>query len=305
MDCNDFSTHWNALVAKTLDDATKESMGEHARSCRDCGKQWDAHHELSTTIQSVLEDHKLPPNLADDISRKVYQEHFGTALSAAVLSPNSALGISLKTPGVALFLAALMGGLVGYFLAGPRSQSALSQQIAYSQMLGSRPPQGGFSELMLYGMMSGNPVGGTGILGRGLPQITSTVQVVFFVFLLLWLTRTKLWNAFFPSGARGGIYVARWVALLAAILGLGRCVGGMYMTLHLLTAMDGGSQPNSRSLSQWSLSLSVLDQLWAIAFWLTLMIVLFTVANQLTLRFVGQAARPGTRGCNEVRDRRQ
>jgi hypothetical protein len=141
---------------------------------------------------------------------------------------------------------------------------------------------------MLYELVGGNPVGGTGTIGRGLPQITNTIRTVFFVFLLLWVTRTKVWETVFPAGVPGGIYVARWAALLAAILGLGRCASGIYVTLRLFMTMGsgrgGGQTP--QYLQDWVPSLVALEQLWAIAFWLTLMIVLFTVANRLTLRFV-------------------
>jgi hypothetical protein len=239
----------------------------------------------------VLEDQTLAPDLADEITRKVYRQHFGTSFSAAVPPANGEPGISLKTSGVSLLVAALLDGLVGYFLAWPRSQSALAQQLAYAQMLGARSPRGGVSELMLYELMGGSPVGGEGTLGRGLPQITNAVRIVFFVFFLLWITRTKVWNVALPTGVPNGIYVARWVALLAAILGLGRCVSGIYITLRLFAGMGGGGRQTSMSIAQWLPLLGVLDQLWAIAFWLTLMVVLFTLANQLTLRFVRQSQR--------------
>jgi hypothetical protein len=293
MNCDDFAANLKALAADTLDEVTKASMEEHARRCRDCGTAWDEHQQLCTTVQSVLEAHKLPPDLAEDVTGKVYQERFGASFGPVGPRSDSIPAIPWKSPSTSLLLAALAGGLVGYFLAGPRSQSALSQQIAYAQLLGPRSARGGSSELMLYELLGASALGTGGAMGRGLPQITGTIRTVFFVFLLLWLTRTKVWNAVFPARVPGGIYAARWVALLAAIFGLGRCASESYVSLRLFGAMGRGG-PNSQLLEQWAPSLVILEQLWAITFWLTLMIVLFTLANRLTLRIVRPpSASPG------------
>ena len=282
MTCAEFARDWNRFVSNSLDDETRTLMEQHARICHECRKKVEDHKELGTAIQTVLETQKLPPEIPEQVTQSAYQKKFGTALNVNPLhSPQNAPATMLKAP---MLVALLFGLIIGYVVSGNGSQMSLPQQLALRGM--PRYGSNDFVEMMMYSEMMGGGV--FGFSGSGMPSFSTTMRVLFFVCFLIWLAKTKLWETLFPAGVPVGVYVSRWLAILAAILGLAKASLTGLMSGVGLIATGGRGASVETEIQGWLPTLMVLDQLWSIAFWLTLTILFFTAANQILLRYANQ-----------------
>lgn len=215
----------------------------------------------------------MPKDLAVSTANETYQARFG---SAVALGSSKATGRGESSGGLqpALVLSLVLGaGMLGYLIGSGRGQSSPMQQLMSAQMMfggRSQNPQ----EMMLVSELMG--VGG----GRGfLPPITVAVQTACLAVALVWLTRSKLWTFVFPSKLPIGVRVARWLGLVTALLGAGRCFGYVYASLTLFNTQ--GSGRGVADLGWVTGSLTQINQLWAGAFWLTILILILTSAERV------------------------
>jgi hypothetical protein len=261
MNCDDFFIRWNSHVAGTLEPWRETEMQEHSRACPGCGKRWTEHDELCTAVDNVITAHRLPANLASSVLGKLKFPAVTRAARPSEAGPASGL------PASAVSLAAAIGGLVlGYMLGGGGGQSSFEQ----------------LTQQALYGEMYGRGAGGSGRL-LGLLNAMDVAQVVLGVVILLWITRTKIWEVLFPVNLPNFVRWARWLAIPACLLGALRVFCGLMMLAS--AGVNAISMSGSQDLGMWLTGATFLEPLWSLGFWLTLWVLLLGALNEAALRF--------------------
>ena len=301
MDCEEFNRNWQGFLADVLDSSTQSAMVVHAKTCDVCGPRWFGRQELDTTLGAVLEAHRLPKEMADNIAKDAFQEHFGAAVapeaeySAATIptaehveskleyvdttdsinEPQTMTGPFKQNSqqSTIMFIIAAIAGVVGYVLGGSGAGGNSMQRMLNMQMMyGGRGMSNAYEAMMISELMGSGGGAGRGIL----PTMTSTVHVICLAILLIWVTRNRVWHYLFPARLPFGIQVAKWLALITALIGLARCLCFMLVSLFMFNQMQRGSGDMSWIAS----SVGFVNQLWSIAFWITLLVIVLTCVDQ-------------------------
>ena len=258
MDCTGFTTHWSGHVAEALPVAVEADMLEHSRSCVPCGRRWRQQQDLQAALASVIEAHRPP-----DICERIVERHKLPELHRSRTTPTTrpATGTTVRGWWWPVLAAQVLGLIMGFGLA---RYSGFAQQ-GWMQME----------------MLRGGSPGG---LGWTLLAGNEVLWTVLGVLLLLWLTRSKVWETLFPVKMPNSIVVARWMAVGAVVLGAMRVLCALMLAL---TAWFNAIAATGRQdLALWVLLLQVLSPLWSLAFWTALMVLLFGVANELAPRYL-------------------
>lgn len=298
MNCDDFREQWERLVANTIDDSNRGAMVAHARTCKECGDRLAIYDEVHLATQRVVESQPLPTGIAEEAANHAYQSKYaGVELNAPASTSSSESTKTIPMIGSisAQTIAWVLGALiVGFFLGGrgggqatPNPMQQIQQlqnmQMIYGGGRGGNP----YEAMMMSQMMAANAGGGL------LPAFNPTIKVIFLAVALMWCTRSRLWKRLFPAKIPLGIKAARWMALIAALVGLARCIGYASMTGFTMTqgTQGGVFGGNGRDGVGWMFqSLQMVDQLWAITFWLTILILVMTVADLLVQALVPKDA---------------
>lgn len=296
MNCDDFERHWEQLVANTVDGSNREAMVVHARTCQACGDRMAMYNEVQRSTQRAVESQPLPPGIAQEAADHAYQSKYGVGVDFNAPTPTSPDGTrmaarigSFSPQTIATSLGALVIGFLLGGGGGGGGQAAPNplQQIQNLQMLLGRGGRGtgAYEMMMMSQMMNGNG-------SRGLfPAFSPAIKIIFLVVALMWITRSRIWERLFPAKLPVGIQVARWTAIVAAIVGIARCGGyalmtGLMMTRGTQGGTFGGNAPDGVT---WMFRLiQFVDQIWAFSFWLTILILMMTVAEHLTKAFIPQ-----------------
>lgn len=276
MNCNDFENSWSGLVCKSIDDETRGAMAAHAKICEACAGRWSLQQDVDDTLQRLVAAQPLAANTAEKAANHAYQSRFGAVIDFGKSERtvvNQQYAQSDRWPRNVSLLIAFVAAVFGYLLGSGRSEPNLVQQLYSAQRMYGGRGGGNPYELMMISEMSG--------FGGGfLPNVTSTIHVLCLATILVWVTRSKLWSRVFPSKLPPGLHAARWLGLIAALVGIARSLGYAYATFTV-RSMSGGRGTARDDLSWITNSLSVLDQLWGIGFWLTIIILVITVFEQL------------------------
>lgn len=265
MNCDEFATRWNAHVARIQEAGDETAMLEHSRACQTCGARWRQHDELSHLLASVIEPHKAPPNLA---SRLVDKLPPPSGQRPAPADRGQAPPPPLPQAGP-LLLAAFAGGAVVYALTGVGGRRGgmgqVVEEMMYSELLGRMGTRGPF---------------GAGFVGTMAGDFTS---VLIAIVLLVWITRASFWQVLFPIRMPAWIAFARWMAIPAALVGGLRLLCALWiMFLGWINSMG------TMIITDWSVwigTTQLVDQIWSLCFWLTILALLFGVLNELTTRY--------------------
>ena len=283
MNCDEFAAAWRDLVTDSVTIPTKNAMRNHAAECEPCGKRWKTQQLVEDTMQELVTSDPLPTNMAAETADELYQEKFGTAVDFRATSSQrvgefaSSLGSTQMISKNAAVMFALGAALLGYLFgngggANKAGSAAMMQQL-YSLNAYGRGGGNAYEVMMMNNLMGGTSSGGI------FPAVSATVKTACLIAVLLWLTRSRLWNSFFPSKRPGGLKAARWFGLIAALVGIARCVAHAYVSYTLMSMTNRGG-----SDSKWFLgTLSAVDQLWSIAFWLTIVVLATTVIDRVAV----------------------
>ena len=141
-------------------------------------------------------------------------------------------------------------------------------------------------ESVVFSQMFGdNKSGGLTI---ALPRVNSTIRVIFFIFVLVWIARTKAWETAFPKGIPAGVRTARVVCALAGLMGIAKCAVELYLTYLFFS---GALTKAVKESQTWLYGImQLLDQLWVLGFWLTLILIAFSVGNLFSNRLATKHA---------------
>jgi hypothetical protein len=125
-------------------------------------------------------------------------------------------------------------------------------------------------------------------LGRGgLPALafdaSDLVRLLLALAFLVWITRASFWSVLFPIRLPRGVLLARWLAIPTILVGGLRLLLALW--LYVLTWSNMMWQGRMADISVWLGTSQFLDQVWTLAFWLTLLALLFGVLNEITLRY--------------------
>ena len=68
MNCDDFQQQWERLVANTIDDANREAMAAHAKTCKECGDRMAEYDDVHSATQRVVDSQPLPAGIVEELS---------------------------------------------------------------------------------------------------------------------------------------------------------------------------------------------------------------------------------------------
>jgi len=286
VNCDEFAAAWQQLVTNTVAIPTKNAMRNHANECESCGKRWRTQQLVEDTMQELVSADPLPKSMAADTASDLYQERFGSAVDfrSTVTQHDGESGSSLGSNQMisknAAILFALGAALLGYLMGSGSSANATGPQAMMQQLYSlnayGRGRGGNPYEMMMMNNLTGGSSGGI------FPAVSETVKTACLIAVLLWITRSRLWSRFFPAKRPGGLTAARWFGLIAALIGIARCVAQAYVSYTLMSMKNRGSGGSSDL--PWFLStLSTVDQLWSIAFWLTIVLLATTVIDRIAV----------------------
>lgn len=264
MNCEQFAGNWNAHVLGHLEARDESHMLEHSRACDACGTKWREHDELSVLLASVIS----PLKPADDVAARL-----AARLPPAQLPKPGGLAHSaspeptLPVQSGPMLVAAFLGGMAMLAISGAGGGNNSMEQLAYAEMLSrGMGRSSGFSAATL---------GGTNFFG-----------LLMALAFLVWITRASFWEILFPVCQPRSIILARWLAIPTVMLGALRLLLQLWIQINSWsTTMLQGRMADISTLGATS---HLLDHVWRVGFWLTLLTLLFGMLD----KFIARHARP-------------
>jgi hypothetical protein len=216
-------------------------------------------------LESALGSTKIEPRQLKAMADTLYAAQFGSAVD---LKPMAALA-----PAQAAFMApALIGagvGLVaGYLFWGGTSQNSQFEQLLMQQWL----------------LSGGGPLPAAPGLRGGIGTAGGVARDIFGICLIIWLSRSQIWEAIFPLALPRGIQLARMLAIPLVIAGVISVLAGTILVTSI-TAL-GTIGPTIDGAIGFGGALLLLDATWRYGFWLLIFLLLFSVLENLILRHV-------------------
>lgn len=259
MNCEQFAGQWNSHVARLLEPPDESHMLDHSRACDACGTKWREHDELTVLLASVIQPLKPPENSTARIVERLPPAPLHRPVNDR---RNEALPPTVGQA-LPLLLAAFLGGMAMHVMSGAGGRSSLMEQLAYQEMIGGgRMGRGGFSALAF-----------------GASDFVGLLMALVFLF---WITRAGFWEVLFPLRMPRSVLLARWLAIPTLMLGALRLLLALWILVMTWTnAMFQGRSADPSVLIGTS---QLLDQLWTLGFWFTLLVLLFAALNEVTVR---------------------
>ncbi len=258
MNCEYFADRFSAHVAGLLEPPDESEMLEHSRACDACGTKWREHEELSVLLGSVIQPLKPAEGLAARLVDRLPPARHGARFAS---NPRETLGPA--TPVSALIVLAFLGGVVLSMMSGVGRGSSAMEQLFFAEMTGRGEGMRGFGAL--------------GLAARA----GDVFSMLFTLAFLAWITRASFWQVLFPVRMPWGVVIARWLAIPVIMLGMFRLL--LAFAIVLLSWTSAMSQ-GMGDFSPVILTSEFLGQLWMFAFWINLLVLLFGVLNEITLR---------------------
>lgn len=269
----------------------RAALGEHASGCPSCRQTLLEWEEAQRVLESTLGTNRTEPGELQTMADSLYAERFGPVIDvkspaapAATVRPVAGLtGTAIPWPLVA---AAAAGLLVGYLMWGnsANQDNQLSQLLAQQSLMNQLVATGGR-------FPGGMPGGGGWLAGMsGLSASVGTVvRMLFAIALVVWLSRSQLWELFFPARVPKGVHMARLLVVPLVIVGVCK-LGADFILGRRADALRLLGGTSNADMEIYLGVHALLDAIWTCGFWLVVFILLFTMVENLAVRYFGGSA---------------